>query len=72
ETRPAAQGETETAWALNRRGVTFVLNADGKSRMTKLSAAPGPEQSTLTATAGSAANDWTWGLTAPATEDEIE
>ncbi|MDH3702285.1 MAG: OmpA family protein, partial [Alphaproteobacteria bacterium] len=43
ETRPAAQGETETAWALNRRGVTFVLNADGKSRMTKLSAAPGPE-----------------------------
>jgi peptidoglycan-associated lipoprotein len=72
EARPAVQGETEAAWSQNRRGVTFVLNTSGKSKVTTLSAAPGTAQSTLAKTGGSAAGDRSLGLKAPPSEDEIE
>lgn len=80
ETRPVAQGATEAAWAKNRGGTIFVLNTDGKSRVTPLLAAPEKTQSSLSGIgsgAGSgaarpAANDRSLGLTAPTADDEIE
>ncbi len=84
ETRPMAQRATEVAWAKNRRGATYVLNTDGKSHVTPLSAAPETTQSSLSGTGSgtrsgtgsgigrSTAIDRSLSLTAPTDDDEIE
>ena len=72
EARPVAQGETEAAWSQNRRGVTFILNADGTTRAIPVSAAPDNFQSTLAGGGKPAADNGPLGLSYSAVEDDIE